>query len=207
MIPGTPGHWNGPPLRRRRSTISRNCRLCEAVGPCGTSNIRKIRIGSSINKDMADASILAQDALDLEKGWTLPDRGVVGITFLIITETALFTIFVVAYLVYMGKSPNGPQPKDVLEIPIFSTICLFSSSATIVMAERALHKRNLGGFKLWWLFTILLGLEFIVGTRLEWYHLIYKENLTISTNLFGTTYHSLVGLLASHVIVGLFFLM
>ncbi|MFL6464989.1 MAG: heme-copper oxidase subunit III [Bryobacteraceae bacterium] len=155
---------------------------------------------------MADASILAQDALDLEKGWTLPDRGKVGITFLIITETALFTIFVVAYLVYMGKSPNGPQPKDVLEIPIFSTICLFSSSATIVMAERALAKHNLGGFKLWWLLTIVLGLEFIIGTGIEWHHLIYKENLTISTNLFGTTYYSLVGLHASHVIVGLFFL-
>jgi cytochrome c oxidase subunit 3/cytochrome o ubiquinol oxidase subunit 3 len=156
---------------------------------------------------MADTSVLAQDALSLEQGWTLPDRGVVGIIFLIITESALFTIFVVAYLVYMGRSPNGPQPKDVLEIPIFSTICLFSSSATIVMAERALQKHNLGGFKLWWLFTILLGGEFITGTAIEWYDLIYEKNLTISTNLFGTTYYSLVGLHASHVIVGLFFLL
>ncbi len=42
---------------------------------------------------------------------------------------------------------------------------------------------------------------------MEWYHLIYKEGLTISTNLFGTTYYSLVGLHASHVVVGLFFLL
>lgn len=156
---------------------------------------------------MADASVLAQDAHGLEQGWTLPDRGKVGITFLIISETALFTIFVVAYLVYMGKSTTGPYPKDVLEIPIFSTICLFSSSATIVFAERALHKGNLQGFKLWWLLTVLLGLEFITATGIEWHHLIYQEHLTISTNLFGTTYYSLVGLHASHVIVGLLFLM
>ena len=155
---------------------------------------------------MADASVLAQDALGLEQGWHLPDRGKVGIGFLIVSETALFTIFVVAYLVYMGKSITGPYPKDVLEIPIFSTICLFSSSATIVLAERALHHGNLRGFKLWWLLTVLLGFEFLTATALEWHHLIYKEHLTISTNLFGTTYYSLVGLHASHVIVGLLFL-
>src|SRR5437660_6961695 len=103
---------------------------------------------------MADTSVLAQDALGLEKGWTLPDRGKVGIAFLIITESALFTIFVVAYLVYIGRSPTGPQPKDVLELPILSSICLLSSSATVVIAERALHKGALGAFKLWWTLTI-----------------------------------------------------
>ena len=38
---------------------------------------------------------------------------------------------------------------------------------------------------------------------MEWWHLIYLQNFTIQTNLFGTTYYSLVGLHASHVIVGL----
>ncbi len=145
-------------------------------------------------------------ALELEKNWSLPDRGKVGVIFLIITESALFTIFVVAYLVYIGKSLSGPQPKDVLELPIVSSICLLSSSLTIVFAERALHKRAMGTFKLWWALTILLGLEFLISTGVEWYHLIYKEGLTISTNLFGTTFYSLVGLHASHVIVGLMFL-
>ncbi len=151
--------------------------------------------------------VITADALTLEQNWTLPDRGKVGIAFLIITETALFTIFVVAYLVYMGKSISGPQPKDVLELPIFSSICLLSSSATIVFAERALHHGKMAAFKLWWLLTIALGLEFLVGTGMEWYKLIFKDGLTISTNLFGTTYYSLVGLHASHVIVGMIFLL
>jgi cytochrome c oxidase subunit III len=155
---------------------------------------------------MADASVLAGHPQDLEKAWTLPDRGKVGISFLIISETALFTIFVVAYLVYMGKSSYGPQPKDVLEIPIFSSICLLSSSATIVMAEKALHHAKMSAFRFWWGLTILLGLEFLTATGMEWYHLIYKEGLTMSSNLFGTTYYALVGLHASHVIVGMFFL-
>jgi cytochrome c oxidase subunit 3 len=151
--------------------------------------------------------IITADALELEKNWVLPDRGKVGIAFLIITESALFTIFVVAYLVYIGKSTAGPQPKDVLELPILSSICLLSSSATIVFAERALHHSKLGLFKIWWALTILLGLEFLFSTGLEWYKLIYKDGLTISTNLFGTTFYSLVGLHASHVIVGMMFLL
>lgn len=139
--------------------------------------------------------------------WRLPDRGSMGIIFLIVTEMALFTIFVVAYVVYIGKSLTGPYPKDVLELPIVASICLLSSSATIVFAESALKKHRLGAFKLWWLATILLGLEFLISTGLEWRKLIYEDHLTVSTNLFGTTFYSLVGLHASHVIVGMSFLM
>jgi len=38
---------------------------------------------------------------------------------------------------------------------------------------------------------------------MEWNRLIYHDGLTISTNLFGTTYYSLVGLHGFHVVVGL----
>lgn len=138
--------------------------------------------------------------------WKTPDRGAVGIISLIITESALFLIFVIAYLFYIGKSITGPYPKDVLDLPIWASICLFSSSGTIVMAEHALKHGKIGLFKIWWGLTLLLGLEFIHQTASEWHHLIYQENLRISTNLFGTTFYMLVGLHASHVIVGLVFL-
>ena len=48
--------------------------------------------------------------------WTLPDRGIVGMVSFIIAESAIFTIFVVAYLFYVGKSLTGPTPRDVLEV-------------------------------------------------------------------------------------------
>ena len=38
---------------------------------------------------------------------------------LIAAETAIFTIFIVAYLFYLGKSLAGPTPKDVLDPPVF----------------------------------------------------------------------------------------
>ena len=145
------------------------------------------------------------DALNLPAeaaAWRLPSRRKVAIVCLILTESAMFTIFVVAYLFYIGKSLTGPQPADVLETPIVSTICLLASSLTIVIAERAFKRESLGGFRLWWAITILLAAIFLASTAAEWKRLI-AGHLTISTNLFGTTFYSLVGLHASHVIVGL----
>jgi cytochrome c oxidase subunit 3 len=135
--------------------------------------------------------------------WILPDRGRAGVSCLIVTEFALFSIFVVAYVFYIGKSLTGPMPNQVLELPIWATICLLSSSLTVATAERALKGNRLQQFKLWTGVTILLGLEFLHQTALEWSHLINDFHLTITTNLFGTTFYSLVGLHASHVAIGL----
>lgn len=156
---------------------------------------------------MTPENLLPPTPATLELDWKLPDRAYVGVAALIFTELSLFSIFVVAYLYYIGKSLNGPYPRDVLTLPVIATICLLSSSFTIVLAERALHRDDLGGFKLWWTVTILLGAEFLTSTGLEWRHLIYEDHLTISTNLFGATFYSLVGLHASHVTVGLLFLL
>src|ERR1700721_3177722 len=135
--------------------------------------------------------------------WSLPYRSKVGMACLIIADSAIFTIFVVAYFYYAGKSLTGPTPREVLETPIFYTICLLSSSLTIHFAARFLERGRRGAFLLLWLLTITLGALFLYGTGVEWHRLIYEHGLTISTNLFGTTYYSLVGLHASHVIVGL----
>ena len=142
--------------------------------------------------------------------WNLPSRGHIGMACLILTESALFTILVVAYLFYIGKSLSGPYPNEVLELPILATICLLSSSFTITMAERALRKEHVNlfslGFSMWWLLTILLGAFFLGFTAYEWYGLIYEHNLTISSSLFGTTFYTLVGFHAGHVTAGLILL-
>lgn len=136
----------------------------------------------------------------------MPSRGIVGMICLILAESAIFIIFIAAYIYYLGKSITGPKPGEVLELPIFSSICLFASSATVHFAVSALHHARRGMTSLWLGATILLGGIFLGATAHEWYHLIYVDGLTIRTNLFGTTFYSLVGLHASHVIVGLIML-
>jgi cytochrome c oxidase subunit 3 len=138
--------------------------------------------------------------------WDLPSRGKVAMGCLIIAESAIFTIFVVAYLFYLGKSITGPTPAEVLETPIFYTICLLSSSLTVHLAAKSLERDYRRLFLGLWLLTIVLGGLFLFGTAEEWHRLIYEHGLTVSTNLFGTTYYSLVGLHAFHVTAGLIML-
>jgi cytochrome c oxidase subunit III len=144
--------------------------------------------------------------LEAPEAWSLPYKGTVAMACLIIAESAIFTIFVVAYLFYVGKSLTGPTPGEVLEVPIFYTICLLSSSLTVHLATKFLERGKRSAFLGWWLLTIILGGLFLFGTAREWHRLIYEHGLTISTNLFGTTYYSLVGLHAFHVTAGLIML-
>src|SRR3984885_11658288 len=148
-------------------------------------------------------SVPFADMAEPQIQWNTPARGPVAMYCLIAAESAIFTIFVIAYIFYMGKSLTGPQPQDVLRVPIFFTICLLSSSLTIHLASKSLRGGKVRSFALWWLLTIVLGALFLAGTAREWFHLIYEEGLTVQTNLFGTTYYSLVGLHAFHVTVGL----
>jgi cytochrome c oxidase subunit III len=137
------------------------------------------------------------------QSWTLPSRGKTGMLCLIVAESAVFTIFVVAYIFYMGKSVSGPSPAQILRVPILDTICLLSSSLTMHAATSALRRGQQQRFLLAWGATLALGLKFIQGTAVDWYRMIDHEGFTIKTSLFGTTYYSLVGLHASHVILGL----
>ncbi len=142
----------------------------------------------------------------IEPPWVLPSRGIVGMACLIVAESAIFIIFVVAYIYYIGKSLSGPMPAQVLELPILGTICLLSSSFTIHDAVSALRKDNVRRCTLALTGTVLLGAIFLTTTAREWYYLIHDVGLTIRTNLFGTTFYSLVGLHATHVAIGLIML-
>jgi len=152
---------------------------------------------------MSDAAVIPIAEVE---NWELPSRGMVGMACLILAEAAIFIIFVVAYLFYAGKSLSGPTPRQVLNIPVLATVCLLSSSLTVHFAVAALAQAKQLMCSLWLAATVLLGGIFLGGTAADWYGLIYHDSLTLRTNLFGTTFYSLVGLHAVHVIVGLFML-
>jgi cytochrome c oxidase subunit 3 len=112
------------------------------------------------------------------EGWTLPSAGRAGMWALIAAESAIFVIFVVAYAFYLGKSVGGPTPS-VLHAPIFLSVCLLSSSATMELAIVGMRRGKSAWFALGWIATWVLGA------------------------IFRTTFYSLVGLHALHVAVGL----
>jgi cytochrome c oxidase subunit 3 len=117
---------------------------------------------------MAEALAIANTSEET----TLIDRGKVGVICLIATEATIFMIFVIAYVFYIGKSLTGPYPNDVLTLPIWATVCLLSSSVTVEMAVRGLRADARSRFLLWMGLTILLGMEFLRQTAIEWNKLI-----------------------------------
>jgi cytochrome c oxidase subunit III len=127
-----------------------------------------------------------------------------GVLSFLVSEVALFGTLIVTYLFYLGKNLVGPTPAEALSLSLAlcTTACLLASSGTVHVAEKALHRGTQGGFLLWWLATIVLGVLFLSGTAYEWHGLIVDHGLTISRNLFGTTFYTLVGLHALHVTGG-----
>ena len=90
----------------------------------------------------------------------MPSRGVVAMACLITAESAIFTIFVVAYLYYLGRDVSGPHAAArCWRLPIFGTVCLLSSSFFIWLAEHAIEHGRMKAFRLWWSVTILLGID------------------------------------------------
>jgi len=127
-----------------------------------------------------------------------------GLLSFLVSEVALFSTLIVAYVFYEGKDTVGPTPAEALSLALVlcTTACLLASSGTVHLAEERLGVGNQSGFITWWLATIALGGIFLGGTAFEWHDLIYRHHLTISRNLFGTTYYTLVGLHALHVTGG-----
>ena len=125
-----------------------------------------------------------------------------GMLAFLLSEVAFFSTLIVTYLSFMGEDRVGPTPREALSLPlvIATTICLLSSSVTIHFAGR---KVGTPAFARWWSLTIALGAIFLLGTGYEWHELIEKHHLTISRNLFGTTYYTLVGFHGLHVTIGI----
>ncbi len=126
-----------------------------------------------------------------------------GMISFLFSEVAFFSTLIMAYVAFLGTDQTGPTPKVLsLELVICTTICLLSSSGTVHVAEKKLRTGAHTGFLIWWGTTIVLGVLFLAGTAYEWYGLITHEQLTISRNMFGSTFYTLVGFHALHVTAG-----
>jgi cytochrome c oxidase subunit 3/cytochrome o ubiquinol oxidase subunit 3 len=126
-----------------------------------------------------------------------------GMLAFLFSEAAFFSTLIVAYVTFKGADTSGPTPAVLsLGLALATTACLLASSVTVHLATRALERDGRGAFVAWWTATIVLGIAFLAGTAYEWYGLIVHEGLTISRNLFGSTFYTLVGFHGLHVTVG-----
>jgi cytochrome c oxidase subunit I len=127
---------------------------------------------------------------------------VLGTLVFISSEAVFFGALVVTFLWYRARPGPGPQPSDVdvARTALFS-LALFASSGTIWLADRRLARGHQGGFRAWLLVTIGLGLVFLFGQATEYLRL-FAENVIIGRNLFTSTFFTLTGFHAAHVVIG-----
>jgi heme/copper-type cytochrome/quinol oxidase subunit 3 len=124
------------------------------------------------------------------------------------SDCLLFGALITAYVLYRGASQTGPYPSDVFDIAYtsVSSFVLLASSLTMVLALNAAQSRDMGRMRLWLLATAMLGLTFVGGQVYE-FTSFYREGLSLSTNLFGTTFFVLTGFHGTHVAVGILMLL
>jgi heme/copper-type cytochrome/quinol oxidase subunit 3 len=124
------------------------------------------------------------------------------------SETLFFGTFIATYMIYVGRSLEGPYPHEILDIPLttLSTFVLLMSSLAMVLALNAVQKDNRKGALLWLMMTAGLGSAFLAFQAYEFTH-FYHEGLTLTSNLFGTTFFILTGFHGAHVTIGVIWLL
>jgi len=158
------------------------------------------------------------------------DNRKIAIWTFIGSECMLFASLISTYLIYKGRSPEGPYPheawtnpttgevfKPIMNIPITSasTFVLLASSFAMVLALAAVQNKHvpkvttgekiLGSSKLWLWVTCLMGMTFLGFQAYEFTSFVH-EGLTMRTNLFGSSFFTLTGFHGAHVTVGVLWL-
>ena len=149
----------------------------------------------------------AEHHVELQTTTGLDHRKMVMWVF-IASECLFFGSLISTYLVYRGKSLVGPYPHEVFNIPYtsVSAFVLLMSSLTMVLALAALQRGDHRGLRIWLMATALQGCVFIGGQAFE-FTVFVREGVSLSTNLFGTSFFVLTGFHGAHVTVGVIMLL
>jgi heme/copper-type cytochrome/quinol oxidase subunit 3 len=121
----------------------------------------------------------------------------------LISEGSFFAFLIVAYVYFHGAMKSGPNATDSLH-PLTTgiyTAFLLGSSFTMRRAEKCHSRDQVFKFTLWLSATIVCGAVFMVGQSREYLGL-YRENITVSRNIFGTSFFTLTGFHGLHVLIG-----
>ena len=92
-------------------------------------------------------------------------------------------------------------------LPLWNTIVLLSSSATVHFAHIALKENNRKRFNFWLGITVALAFIFVILQAFEYYEAYAHLGLTLSSGVYGTTFFMLTGFHGMHVLIGGIFLL
>jgi heme/copper-type cytochrome/quinol oxidase subunit 3 len=124
------------------------------------------------------------------------------------SDCMFFGTLIATYMVYKNRSLDGPMPREIFDVPYtsVSAFVLLLSSLTMVLALAAIQKGEERKMRVWLTATALLGCVFLGGQFYE-FTTFYRDGLTLSRNLFGSTFFTLTGFHGTHVLIGVFWLL
>lgn len=122
-------------------------------------------------------------------------RAPLGMLLFLLNEAVLFFMLIAAYVYFLSSTaPTAARSLQLTTSAMF-TLCLMLSSITMWRAAAT-------GARAWTGVTLALGALFLYGQGTEYWHL-FRQNVTMSRTQFGTTFFTLTGVHALHVVVGL----
>jgi cytochrome c oxidase subunit 3/cytochrome o ubiquinol oxidase subunit 3 len=123
------------------------------------------------------------------------------------SECLLFGGLISTYMLYRGRTQEGPKPEQIYDIPFtsISSFILLMSSLTMVLAVSASKNGDVRRARLWLCSTAALGSLFVGGQVYE-FTAFYREGLGFTTSLFGSSFYTLTGFHGVHVSVGIIML-
>lgn len=124
------------------------------------------------------------------------------------SECLFFGALISTYLLYRGRSAEGPLPSDVYDIPFtsVSSFVLLMSSLAMVLAVAAIYRGDERRMRIWLTTTALLGMVFVGGQVFEFTEFV-RQGLKLDTNLFGSSFFVLTGFHGAHVTAGVLWLL
>jgi len=123
------------------------------------------------------------------------------------SDCMFFGTLIATYMVYKNRSIDGPLPRETFDVPYtsVSAFVLLLSSLTMVLALASIQRGEERRMRVWLSATALLGCVFLGGQFYE-FTTFYHDGLTLSRNLFGSTFFTLTGFHGTHVAIGVFWL-
>src|SRR5699024_2644159 len=117
-------------------------------------------------------------------------------------ESIMVLTFFATYFMFTHSSEE-PRPSDIFSVTtvVLSSVFLFSSSGTLIVAVKALANKNAKHIILSLTFHLLFGLVFL-GFEITEFCGFVADGYGVSTSSFLSAYYVLVGLHAAHVLFG-----
>lgn len=132
------------------------------------------------------------------------DTNRLGMLLFIASEAVFFILLILAFVVYHQDAGNAARAAASLDLEptaVFTAL-LMASSVTVWLAGRSRRRGAERACLGWIAATLVLGTVFLVGQGREYARLI-NEDVTISRDLFGTTFFTVTGFHGLHVLIGL----